>query len=123
MGTELLRTFVQEENDEFPSVPPGFESYISSSMNKGEGIEKQKEKNMIILSDPTSDSICKLPSVQAKADVEVSNSAKVSRSLRRRRWINHGRHDNCLEEDSDPERPDQVSLMFGFCIWGWNFVM
>ncbi|XP_054811228.1 putative lysine-specific demethylase JMJ16 [Prosopis cineraria] len=107
MGTELMRTCIQEDNDEFPPIPPGFESYTSPSLDKGEGIEKQKDKNMIGFSVSTSVPNCKLQSLQAKTDVQVSDTAKVTRSLRRRQWINHGQYDNSSEEDSDSERLDQ----------------
>ncbi|KAI9077973.1 hypothetical protein K1719_040102 [Acacia pycnantha] len=107
MGTELMRTCVQEDNDEFPSVPPGFESYTSSSLNTGEGSEKQNDKTMINFSVSTSVSNCKSQSIQAKTDVQASDTAKVHRSFQRRRWINHGQCDNSSEEDSDSERLDQ----------------
>ncbi|XP_061342610.1 putative lysine-specific demethylase JMJ16 [Gastrolobium bilobum] len=105
MGTELMRICVKEDNDDFPSVPPGFESYTSFSLKRVEENEKQGDKNMTSCSASTSAS--ESQSTQVENDVEVRGTAKVPRSVRGRPWINYGRFENSSEEDSDCERLDQ----------------
>ncbi|ESW15958.1 hypothetical protein PHAVU_007G117400 [Phaseolus vulgaris] len=105
MGTELMRICVKEDNDDFPSVPPGFESYTSFSLKRVENNEKQDDKNMTTCSASTSAS--ESPSIQVENDVQVRETAKVPRSLRRRPWINYGQYENHSDEDSDCERLDQ----------------
>lgn len=109
MGTELIRICVKEDNDDFPSVPPGFESYTAFSLKRIEDNEKQNDKNMTSCS--TSASASESQSTQVETDVQVRATAKVPRTLRRRPWINYGRYENSSEEDSDSECLDQVSLM------------
>lgn len=108
MGTELMRICVKEDNDDFPSVPPGFESYTSFSLKRVEENEKHNDTNLTSSSTSASES----QSNQIGNGVQFADTSKVSRSLRRRPWINHGQCENGLEEDSDCERHDQVSLMW-----------
>ncbi|KAJ7978175.1 lysine-specific demethylase JMJ18 [Quillaja saponaria] len=105
MGTELMRMCVKEDNDEFPSVPPGFESFTSFSLKKVEDNEKQKVRNMISCSASTNASGS--DSAQAETEVQVSDPVKVPKSIRCRPSINHGRYDNSSEDDVDSERLDQ----------------
>ena len=112
MATELMRLSVQEDNEEFPSVPPGFESYTSVSLKRVEDNNKPNDKMMTSCSASTSAS--ESQSTQVETGVQVSDTAKVPRSLRRRPWINYGLYDNSSEEDTDSERHGQVSLMFVF---------
>ncbi|KAK7344107.1 hypothetical protein VNO77_13382 [Canavalia gladiata] len=105
MGTELMRICVKEDNDDFPSVPPGFESYTSFSLKRVEDNEKQNDKNMTSCSASTSAS--ESQSTQLDSDVQVCDTAKVPRSLRRRPWINYGQYENSSDDDSDCERLDQ----------------
>jgi hypothetical protein len=107
MGTELMRICVKEDDD-FPSVPPGFESYTSFALKRVEENEKNNDKNPT--SSSTTTSASESQSTQVGNGVQLSDSAKVSRSLRRRRWINHGKCESGSEEDADCERHDQVSL-------------
>lgn len=104
MGTELMRICVKEDDD-FPSVPPGFESYTSFALKRVEENEKNNDKNPT--SSSTTTSASESQSTQVGNGVQLSDSAKVSRSLRRRRWINHGKCDSGSEEDADCERHDQ----------------
>ncbi|CAJ2628378.1 unnamed protein product [Trifolium pratense] len=103
MGTELMRICVKEDNDDFPSVPPGFESYTSFALKRVEANEKDNDKNLTSSSTSASES----QSTQVGNGVQISDTAKVSRSLRRRPWINHGQCENGSEEDCDCERHDQ----------------
>ncbi|RDX72390.1 putative lysine-specific demethylase JMJ16, partial [Mucuna pruriens] len=105
MGTELMRICVKEDNDDFPSVPPGFESYTSFSLKRVENNEKENDKNMTSCSASTSAS--ESPSTQVENDVQVRDTAKVPRSLRRRPWINYEQYENSSDEDSDCERLGQ----------------
>ncbi|KAI4350102.1 hypothetical protein L6164_010623 [Bauhinia variegata] len=105
MGTELMRICVKEDNDEFPSVPPGFESYTSLSLKSVEDSEKQNDTNKTSCSASTSAS--ESQSTLVETEVKVSDTAKVPRSLRRRPWINYGQYDNSSEEEFDCERLDQ----------------
>lgn len=109
MGTELMRICVKEDNDDFPPVPPGFESYTSFSLKRVEDNEKQNNKN--ITSSSASTSASESHSVQVETNIQVRDTAKVPRTVRRRPWINYGRYENSSEEDSDCEQLDQVSLM------------
>ncbi|KAG5004418.1 hypothetical protein JHK86_028557 [Glycine max] len=105
MGTELMRICVKEDNDDFPSVPPGFESYTSFSLKRVESNEKQDDKNMTSCSASTSAS--ESPSTQVENDVQGGDTRKVPRSLRRRPWINYGQYENISDEDPDCEQLDQ----------------
>ncbi|KAJ6379995.1 hypothetical protein OIU76_016617 [Salix suchowensis] len=42
MGTELIRVHVKEENDDIPSVPPGFESFAAFNLQRVQDGEKQE---------------------------------------------------------------------------------
>ncbi|MED6222365.1 hypothetical protein PIB30_063618 [Stylosanthes scabra] len=77
MGTELMRICVKEDNDEFPSVPPASTSASESH------------------------------STQVVTNIQVNDSSKVPRTLRRRPWINYGQYENCCDEVPDCERLDQ----------------
>ncbi|XP_019428262.1 PREDICTED: putative lysine-specific demethylase JMJ16 [Lupinus angustifolius] len=105
MGTELMRICVNEDSDDFPSVPPGFESYTAFSLKRVDDNEKQNDKNMTSCSASTGAS--ESQSTKVETDVHVSDTAKVPRTLRRRPWINHGRYENSSEEDSDSVCCDQ----------------
>lgn len=107
MGTELMRICLKEDNDDFPSVPPGFESYTAFSLKRVEDNEKQNDTNLTSCSTSASES----QSTQVGNDAKFRDTVKVPRSLRRRPWINHGQHENGPEENSDCEQLDQVSLM------------
>ncbi|KAE9619092.1 putative chromatin remodeling & transcription regulator FYR family [Lupinus albus] len=105
MGTELMRICVNEDSDDFPSVPPGFESYTAFSLKRVDDNEKQNDKNMTSCSVSTGAS--ESHSTKVETDVHVSDTAKVPRTLRRKPWINYGRYENSSEEDSDSVCCDQ----------------
>ncbi|KAL5566870.1 hypothetical protein UlMin_030034 [Ulmus minor] len=85
MGTELMSVCIKEDNDDFPPVPPGFESFTSFNLKRVNDNEEQESKNML----------------------EGSDSAKITRSLRRKPWINYGRDDFSYEDECKPERLNQ----------------
>ncbi|XWS64754.1 hypothetical protein CRYUN_Cryun05aG0030800 [Craigia yunnanensis] len=106
METELMRVCVKEENDDIPSVPPGFESYASFTLKTGaQDIEKHESDNLMCCS--ASASTSDASPVQMETELGNSDSAKITWSLRRRPWINYGRYDNCLEDEPDCGKLDQ----------------
>jgi hypothetical protein len=109
MGTELMRACIKDENDEFPSVPPGFESITSFTLTRLQDSEKQEMESMVSCSASTNAS--ESNSVQMETEVDFSDTAKAKRCLRRRRSINYGRYDNSSGDDSDAERPGQVNFL------------
>jgi histone demethylase JARID1 len=104
MGTELIRVRVKEENDDIPSVPPGFESFAAFNLNRAQDGEKQ-ESNIISCSATASAS----ESLPVKMETGFEDEAKVTRSLRRRPWIKYGHLDGCSEDESDSAKLNQVS--------------
>nr|XP_028945771.1 putative lysine-specific demethylase JMJ16 [Malus domestica] len=86
-------------NEEFPSVPPGFESFAPFSLKRINESEKKDIENRISCSVTASPSNSQ--SVQMETDVDNGEVAK--RSVRRRQCINHGRN-NKSEDESDSDR-------------------
>ncbi|XP_062006554.1 putative lysine-specific demethylase JMJ16 [Rosa rugosa] len=107
MGTELMRVCIKEDNDEFPSVPPGFESFTSFSLKRVNESEKQDSENLISCCATTSTS--ESQSVQMETGNNVAEVAK--RSQRRRPWINNRRYYNNAEDEFDYESLDQNFLL------------
>eukprot|EP00258_Populus_trichocarpa_P016668 XP_006375851.2 putative lysine-specific demethylase JMJ16 isoform X3 [Populus trichocarpa] len=105
MGTELIRVHVKEENDDIPSVPPGFESFAAYTLKRVPDGEKQ-ESNVTSCSATTSAS----ESQSVKMDTEFEDEAKVTRSLRRRPWIKFEHLDSCSEDESDSVKLNQQNL-------------
>lgn len=104
-----MRACIKDENDEFPSVPPGFESITSFTLTTLQDSEKREMESMVSCSASTNAS--ESNSVQMETEVDFSDTAKAKRCLRRRRSINYGRYDNSSGDDSDAERPDQVNFL------------
>lgn len=109
MGTELIRACMKDENDEFPSVPPGFESFTSFTLKRLQESEKQDGDNTVSCSASTNASESK--SCQMDSEVDFSDTAKTKRCLRRKPWINYGRYENSSGDESDAERLDHVSFL------------
>ncbi|KAJ9185794.1 hypothetical protein P3X46_005385 [Hevea brasiliensis] len=106
MGMELIRFCVKEENDDVPSVPPGFESYAAFTLKRVQDVEKQENQGVITCSASVSSS--ELQSVKMEMDTDPCADTKIRRSLRRRAWINYGKLDNNSSEDeSDLVKLDQ----------------
>ncbi|KAI8556170.1 hypothetical protein RHMOL_Rhmol05G0231000 [Rhododendron molle] len=97
MGTELVRPCLKEENMEIPAVPPGFESCTSFTL-------KRVEDKEVASSCSTSASASELQTVHMETEFECSDDATVSRSLRRRPWINYSRLDDSSGDESDSEQ-------------------
>ncbi|GAV82986.1 LOW QUALITY PROTEIN: JmjC domain-containing protein/JmjN domain-containing protein/zf-C5HC2 domain-containing protein/FYRN domain-containing protein/FYRC domain-containing protein/CRM1_C domain-containing protein [Cephalotus follicularis] len=106
MGTELMRVCIKEENDDIPSVPPGFESFASFTLKSVPDIEKRDSECKTSSSASMSDSGPQ--SVQMGTEVEIGDSAKITRSLRRRPSVNYGQIENSSEDESESAKRDQV---------------
>lgn len=100
-----MRACIKDENDDFPSVPPGFESFTSFTLKKVQDSEKPNKGNTISSSALTNDSESK--PVKMETEVDISDTAKTKRSLRRKPLINYGRYENSSGDESDAERLDQ----------------
>lgn len=105
-----MRACIKDENDDFPSVPPGFESFTSFTLKKVQDSEKPNQGNAISSSSLTHDSESK--PVKMETEVDNSDTAKTRRCLRRKPLINYGRYENSSGDESDAERLDQVSSFF-----------
>ncbi|KAM7250286.1 hypothetical protein ACFE04_022169 [Oxalis oulophora] len=92
MGTELMRVHVKEENDETPSVPPGFESFASFSLTRVQDSEMK-----------TSCSASTTQSVETKAEP----SKMTTRPLRRKPGVNYG---NLLDDSSEDESDEKHDI-------------
>lgn len=97
MGTELVRPCVKEENMDIPSIPPGFESLTTFTL-------KREEDNEMTSSCSVSASASESQTAHVEMEFECSEDAKITRSLRRRPWINYGRYDNNSGDESDSEQ-------------------
>ncbi|PON55481.1 FY-rich [Parasponia andersonii] len=105
MGTELMRVCVKEDNDDFPPVPPGFESFTSFNLKRVNDSESQDSKTVFGCS--ASAGASEPQSIKIETNIDVSDTAKISRSVRRKPWINYGRYDYSPEDDCDSERLNQ----------------
>ena len=102
MGTELITACVKEENLD---VPPGFESLTSFTL-------KRAEDNEIATPCLPSTSGSESQSIKMETEFDISDAANISRSLRRRPWINYGQFYNNSDEESDTDHLHQVSIFF-----------
>ncbi|GAB2277626.1 hypothetical protein Dimus_012334 [Dionaea muscipula] len=99
MGTELIISRLKEEDIDFPPVPPGFEGFSSFKLRRTEN-----NNSAIGYSVPPNISE-KLECLKSESDLD--NAGKISRSLRRRPWINYGQFDNNSDDESDSGCSDQ----------------
>lgn len=116
MGTELVRPCLKEENMEIPAVPPGFESCTSFTL-------KRVEDKEVASSCSTSASASELQTVHMETEFECSDDATVSRSLRRRPWINYSRLDDSSGDESDSEQVDQIFFSSGLFVFEFGLVL
>ncbi|PIA36397.1 hypothetical protein AQUCO_03400348v1 [Aquilegia coerulea] len=100
MGTECMRTCVKEELVD-PSVPPGFASLTSFVLKKLDDCEAT-------MNSVASVGVCESQSSVMDAQGEIGDKTKLTRSLRRRPWINYRKFNNSSEEESDSEQFDQI---------------
>lgn len=105
-----MRVCIKEDNDDFPPVPPGFESFTSFNLKRVNDTESQDSNSMLGCS--TSPDASEQQSIKIETNIDVSDSAKITRSVRRKPWINYGRHDHSPEDECDSERLNQVGVLF-----------
>lgn len=101
MGTELIRTCFKEEDAEIPPVPPGFESLSPFYLKKVED-----EKDTISCSASTT-SVSESNLIPMETELNVNDSVKVVRSLRRKACVNYRKFNESSEDESDAVRPHQ----------------
>ncbi|KAE8684211.1 putative lysine-specific demethylase JMJ16 [Hibiscus syriacus] len=108
MGTELMRVCVKEENDDFPPVPPGFESYASFTLTRGaQDSVKLESDNVKYCSASATASSSDASSASKEDELGINESAKITRSMRRRPWINCGIYDSSEDDVPDCGKIDQ----------------
>ncbi|KAL9235163.1 hypothetical protein vseg_009950 [Gypsophila vaccaria] len=100
MGTELFRACLKDEDLEFPALPPGFESFTSSKLKK---VEKADDEPCCSVSS----NLSQQESVNVKRETGHGGVGTISRPLRRRASMNHGRQSQCSDEESESEQLDQ----------------
>ncbi|KAK8650135.1 hypothetical protein V6N13_139784 [Hibiscus sabdariffa] len=100
MGTELIRDCVKGETDDVLSVPPGFESYVSFTLKSGAQDPKKHETGNVICCSASSSTSDASP-VQKQTGLANDECTKMTRSMRRRPWINYGRYDNSSDDKAD----------------------
>ncbi|KAF8401888.1 hypothetical protein HHK36_012838 [Tetracentron sinense] len=100
MGKKCIRACVKEQKVEIPSVPPGFVSLTSFTL-------KRVDYSEVMLSSMGPVSASESQLAQMDAECDISDAAKLTRSLRRRPWINYSQYNNSSEEESDSEQFDQ----------------
>ncbi|KAE8659962.1 putative lysine-specific demethylase JMJ16 [Hibiscus syriacus] len=102
MGTELMRVFVKEENDDIPPVPPGFESYASFTLTRGaqDSVKHENGNENYCSASMTARSSDAIP---APKEIELGNNenTNITRSLKRRPWINYDIYDSSPEDEPD----------------------
>ncbi|XP_022719057.1 putative lysine-specific demethylase JMJ16 isoform X2 [Durio zibethinus] len=106
MGTQLMRVCVKEENDDIPSVPPGFESYASFTLRTGAQDTKKHESDNVTCCSASASTSDASP-VKKETELGNSESTKTTRPMRRRPWINYGQYDNSSEDEPDCGKLDQ----------------
>ncbi|XP_058101595.1 putative lysine-specific demethylase JMJ16 [Magnolia sinica] len=100
MGSECIGARSKEDTAEIPLVPPGFISLTSFTLKR---VNDDVTMSNRMASAGASDS----RQAQMDSELHISDDAKLTRSLRRRPWINYGVFDNSSEEESDSEQLDQ----------------
>jgi hypothetical protein len=106
MGTELMRVCIKEDNEDFPSVPPGFESFTSFNLKRVNDVEKQDSSEAL-------ECASEQQPMKMESSVDVNDVAKSTRALRRKPGTNYGRHDGA-EDECESERSNQVGDLFLF---------
>ncbi|KAK8545478.1 hypothetical protein V6N13_066759 [Hibiscus sabdariffa] len=106
MGTELIRGCVQGETDDILSVPPGFESHVSFTLKSGAQDPKKHETGNVICCSANSSTSDASP-VQKQTGLASDESTKITRSMRRRPWVNYGRYNNSSDDKADHGELDQ----------------
>ncbi|XP_073012098.1 lysine-specific demethylase JMJ703 [Typha latifolia] len=96
MGTECMTTHLKDESDGMPSVPPGFASLTSFTLQR----VQDDVKIPVCSSNPIK--------TNADSDCSITGNDKFRKSLRHRPWVNYSKFDNSSEEEeSDSELFEQ----------------
>ncbi|KAK4757033.1 hypothetical protein SAY87_007160 [Trapa incisa] len=105
MGTELMRFSAKAENEEFPSLPPGFESSSLTTKGVKDDVKEDiKQENESVASCSLPIVASELPPVQIKMEVDCTNAKSIPRPLRRRTWVKYNQHDCSSDDESDCEK-------------------
>lgn len=96
-----MQVCIKKDSDEFPPVPPGFESFTSLSPKTVNDTEQQASKNILDCS------------VRIETNSGVNDAGKIKRSLRRRPSRSCGQYDHGSEDESGSERLNKVVSCFG----------
>ncbi|XP_068665722.1 putative lysine-specific demethylase JMJ16 [Aristolochia californica] len=97
MGTECIHTHVKEEKSEIPLVPPGFGSTTSFVLKK---VREGMTPNM----EPSHSSNLQMDNVHSSI---ITDDEKLTRTLRRKPWINYSEFGSSSEDESESEQFDQ----------------
>lgn len=100
-----MRVCIKEDNEDFPPVPPGFESFTSFNLKRVNDTANQDSKNVLGFSASTNAS--EPISIKMETNVDASDAGKHGRPLRRKPGINYGRYDCGPEDDCDSEQLNQ----------------
>ncbi|KAM7269662.1 hypothetical protein ACFE04_025159 [Oxalis oulophora] len=113
MGAELP----WPENDDIPSVPPGFESFASFSLKRVQDTKKQD--NEIKTSCSPSKISSDAQSVQSGAESGVADSSKITTRPPRRRGIKikYGNFDGSSGDESECVKREVVCALAGEKLW------
>ncbi|KAI4364560.1 hypothetical protein MLD38_020634 [Melastoma candidum] len=102
----IMREPVKEESEDFPSVPPGFESFSSFTLKRTLDVQKEdfKEENAGLNSCTTSVSTSLFISGDVKTDSDSAEAKKPSRVLRRRSGIKYNQNADCSDDELECEK-------------------
>ena len=114
-----MRVCVKEDNDDFPPVPPGFESFTSFNLKRVNDNESQDSKNMLGCSSSTG--AYEPRSIKIEPNIDGGDAVKATRSVRRKPCINHGRYDYSPYDECDSERLNQVGVLFSLFPFSFFF--
>lgn len=103
MGTELVSHCVKDETIDMSTIPPGFESLASFTLEKVKDNEKKTNCS-------ASSSEMQLQRAKVEPDLEGVEDAKL-KSIRRRPCISYGQVENSSGDESDSEQVESIALL------------
>lgn len=97
-----------DESDIIPSVPPGFGSLASFTLQKVQENILRVQENVLVSMSPSNSAQSPSKSLPVELDVEDSTSdeGRLKKSLRHRPWVNYSKFDN----SSDEEEPESEAI-------------
>lgn len=108
MGTEFIRSRIQDEDMDFPAIPPGFGPIPSFSFK---AVGESEKTIACSASISTSES----QSTQVETEVNISDASVIKRSLRRKPCVKYNQFDQSSGDESDFEKVNKVSILPGPC--------